>query len=41
METLTEPKNTIIKQYQFLLGTEGINLEFTDVQQKKISKHIL
>ncbi len=26
---LTQPKNSLIKQYQALLGTEGINLEFT------------
>ena len=26
---LTEPKNALIKQYQALLGTEGISLEFT------------
>jgi ATP-dependent HslUV protease ATP-binding subunit HslU len=27
---LTEPKNALIKQYQALLETEGIQLEFTD-----------
>ncbi|MCU0238313.1 MAG: ATP-dependent protease ATPase subunit HslU [Pyrinomonadaceae bacterium] len=27
---LTEPKNSLIKQYQALLKTEGIDLEFTD-----------
>jgi ATP-dependent HslUV protease ATP-binding subunit HslU len=26
---LTQPKNSLIKQYQALLGTEGIELEFT------------
>ena len=26
---LTEPRNALIKQYQALLGTEGISLEFT------------
>ena len=26
---LTEPKNALIKQYQALLGTEGISLDFT------------
>ncbi len=27
---LTQPKNSLIKQYQALLNTEGINLQFTD-----------
>ena len=27
---LTEPKNALVKQYQALLNTEGITLEFTD-----------
>ncbi len=27
---LTEPKNALIKQYQALLGAEGVELEFTD-----------
>lgn len=27
---LTQPKNSLIKQYQALLGTEGISLTFTD-----------
>ncbi len=27
---LTEPQNALLKQYQALLGTEGINLEFAD-----------
>lgn len=27
---LTEPRNAIIKQYQYLLGMDGITLEFTD-----------
>jgi ATP-dependent HslUV protease ATP-binding subunit HslU len=27
---LVQPKNSLIKQYQALLNTEGINLEFTD-----------
>lgn len=27
---LTEPKNALIKQYQALLGAEGLELEFTD-----------
>ncbi len=27
---LTEPKNALIKQYEALLGTEGVTLDFTD-----------
>lgn len=27
---LTEPKNALIKQYEALLGTEGVNLSFSD-----------
>ncbi len=27
---LIQPKNSLIKQYQALLNTEGINLEFTE-----------
>jgi ATP-dependent HslUV protease ATP-binding subunit HslU len=27
---LTQPKNSLIKQYQALLNTEGVNLDFTD-----------
>lgn len=27
---LTQPKNSLIKQYQALLGTEGVELEFTE-----------
>jgi ATP-dependent HslUV protease ATP-binding subunit HslU len=27
---LTQPKNSLIKQYQALLSTEGVNLEFTE-----------
>ena len=27
---LREPKNSLIKQYQSLLGTEGVDLEITD-----------
>ena len=29
-EFWVQPKNSLIKQYQALLGTEGINLEFTE-----------
>ncbi|MEN8152665.1 MAG: ATP-dependent protease ATPase subunit HslU [Acidobacteriota bacterium] len=30
LKILTEPKNALTKQYMALLGTEGINIEFTD-----------
>ena len=38
VEILTKPKNAIIKQYQLLLGTEGIKLEFTDEAIKAIAR---
>lgn len=38
VEILTKPKNAIIKQYQLLLGTEGIDLEFTEEAIKAIAK---
>lgn len=38
IEILTKPKNAIIKQYQFLLQTEGVNLEFTEEAIKRIAK---
>ena len=38
VEILTKPKNAIIKQYQLLLGTEGIKLEFTQDAIKAIAK---
>ncbi len=38
VEILTKPKNAIIKQYQLLLQTEGINLEFTEEAIKRIAK---
>ncbi len=34
---LTEPKNALIKQYQALMGTEGITLEFTPDGIKEIA----
>jgi ATP-dependent HslUV protease ATP-binding subunit HslU len=34
---LTEPENAITKQYQQLLGTEGVTLTFTDDGLKRIS----
>ncbi len=35
---LTEPDNSLIKQYQALLKTEDIELEFTDSAREKISE---
>lgn len=35
---LTQPKNSLIKQYQALLGTEGIELEFTDEAITRIAE---
>lgn len=38
MEILTKPKNALIKQYQHLMKTEGIELQFTDDAIKMIAK---
>ncbi len=38
MKILKEPKNALIKQYQALLGTEGITLEFSDDAIEKIAE---
>ena len=35
---LTQPKNSLIKQYQALLSTEGIELEFTEDAVSRISE---
>jgi len=35
---LTQPKNALIKQYQALIKTEGVNLEFTPEGIKRISE---
>jgi ATP-dependent HslUV protease ATP-binding subunit HslU len=35
---LTQPKNSLIKQYQALLGTEGIELEFTSDAVDKLAE---
>lgn len=35
---LTQPKNSLIKQYQALLGTEGIELEFTPEAVARIAE---
>ncbi len=36
---LTQPKNSLIKQYQALLGVEGVELEFTEEALKKIASY--
>lgn len=38
IEILTKPKNALIKQYQHLMKTEGIELQFTDDAIKMIAK---
>ena len=35
---LTEPKNALIKQYTALLGTEGMNLDFTEDAVREIAR---
>ena len=35
---LTQPKNSLIKQYQALLGTEGIELDFTEDAISKLAE---
>ena len=35
---LTEPNNAITKQYKALIGTEGVNLEFTEGGLKRIAE---
>lgn len=35
---LTEPRNSLIKQYQALLGTEGVQLEFTEDAVSKLAE---
>lgn len=37
-QILTQPKNSLIKQYQALLGTEGIELEFTPDAIEKLAE---
>lgn len=38
VEILTKPKNAIIRQYQLLLKTEGINLKFTEEAIKAVAR---
>ncbi len=38
VEILTKPKNAIIKQYQLLLATKGIKLDFTEEAIRAIAK---
>ncbi|HRI87151.1 MAG TPA: ATP-dependent protease ATPase subunit HslU [Candidatus Hydrogenedentes bacterium] len=35
---LTEPKNSLIKQYQAMLATEGVTLEFTDAAVEAMAR---
>jgi ATP-dependent HslUV protease ATP-binding subunit HslU len=35
---LTEPKNALVMQYQALLGTEGVTLEFTDEAIREMAR---
>ena len=35
---LTQPKNSLIKQYQALLSTEGVTLEFTEDAVAKLAE---
>ena len=35
---LTEPNNALTKQYSALLGTEGVNIEFTDSGLKEVAE---
>jgi len=38
VKILTEPKNALIKQYQYLMKTEGVELQFTDGAINMIAK---
>lgn len=38
---LTQPKNSLVKQYQALLSVDGVNLEFTENALKEIAKKAL
>ena len=38
---LTEPKNAIVKQYQSLVGMDGVKLEFTDEALRAIARKTL
>jgi ATP-dependent Clp protease ATP-binding subunit ClpX len=41
IKILTEPKNALVKQYQKLLGMEGVELEFRDHALQAIAKRAL
>lgn len=41
VKILTEPKNSIIKQYQALFELEGVNLKFTDGALRAIAKEAI
>jgi len=38
LRILTEPKSALVKQYQALLGTEGVRLEFSDEALSEIAR---
>jgi len=38
VKILTEPKNALIKQYQYLMKTEGVDLQFTENAINMIAK---
>jgi len=38
VQTYKEPKNSLVKQYNYLFGLDGINLEFTDDALRAIAK---
>lgn len=37
---LTEPENSLLKQYTALIGTEGVNVEFTDDAVRRIAEYV-
>lgn len=41
IEILTKPKNALVKQYQHLLGLDGVHLEFDDEALASIAKEAL
>ena len=38
MQILTQPQNALLKQYQALLKTEGVELEFTDDAIREVAR---
>ncbi len=41
VKILTEPKNALVRQYQKMLGLDGVELEFTDDALKAVAKQAL